>query len=95
MRRRHHAALVRKRKRDKARKERRKQMERDRDRRTAAVADSDSEKMRMCARKMRYSTKIDALMAASRVTLKKSVALRTYRCPICGGWHLTKYKNRK
>lgn len=92
MRRRHHAALVRRRKRDKARKERRKQLERDRERRAASVVDDDGVKTRMCTRKIRYPTKIDALTAASRVTLRKSVALTTYKCPICGGWHLTKLK---
>lgn len=67
-------------------------MERDRERRAAAIADDDGKKARMCTQKMRYPTKMDALMAASRVTMKKSVALTTYRCPICGGWHLTKYR---
>lgn len=67
-------------------------MEKERARRSAAITDSDSLKMRMCGEKMRYASKGEALSAASHVLRRKAVALRTYKCPVCGGWHLTKLR---
>lgn len=42
-----------------------------------------------CGRKMRYPTKSAALMRASKCQRRGAPALRAYRCPYCGGWHLT------
>ena len=49
----------------------------------------------MCLKKKRYETKelADAKMQ-ERMASEKSPAeyLRTYRCLVCRGWHLTKQK---
>ena len=86
----HHAALKHRRKRAEMHAERKRRAMRERKRRAATMPDSDS--MRMCGRKVRYRTKEDAVSAAARVSLRKKVALRAYRCPICHGWHLTKLR---
>lgn len=46
---------------------------------------------RMCRRKVRYSSEAAALLVATSTERKRGVELRTYRCPICGGWHLTSH----
>lgn len=44
--------------------------------------------------KIRYRTRVDALIALSRLQRKDStrrakLEQRAYRCPNCRGWHLT------
>ena len=43
----------------------------------------------MCGRKLRYQSRGDAFDRASRSVMHGSAPLRAYRCPYCGGWHLT------
>lgn len=43
-------------------------------------------RQRMCSRKARFTTEIDAKC----FVLKRQRRLRAYRCPHCGDWHLTK-----
>lgn len=49
----------------------------------------------MCGRKLRYPSKESALRTANRCLRHGSVALRAYKCPYCGGWHLTKDAERE
>ena len=42
-----------------------------------------------CGKKIRYKTKSEALVKASTSAKYGAPALRVYRCPYCGGWHLT------
>lgn len=44
---------------------------------------------RTCGRKIRYATKSEALVKASKCMRHGAPALSAYRCPYCGGWHLT------
>lgn len=44
---------------------------------------------RMCTRKVRYPTAEAAAMGASYCMNNGSPDLAVYRCPLCGGWHLT------
>lgn len=55
------------------------------------------------SKKIRYRTELDAKIALSNIQYKLAVRgacrevkteARVYRCPMCGGWHLTsKLKN--
>lgn len=46
---------------------------------------------RMCAGKRRYPSQIDADRAARRCEQARSwTTLRTYHCPACRGWHMTR-----
>ena len=50
-----------------------------------------NEAHRMCGRKKRYPNKVAAEMIAMKSeALYNAPPLRTYQCPWCGGWHLTK-----
>lgn len=42
---------------------------------------------RMCGRKHRYMTELSAMRGGLNTY---GYILNTYRCPICGGWHLTR-----
>lgn len=42
-----------------------------------------------CASKNRYATDFDAQEAARLCTEYGTKGLRSYKCPYCGGWHLT------
>lgn len=44
---------------------------------------------RMCGRKLRYKTKSSALSRAAHCAVHTGYMLKTYKCPYCGGWHLT------
>lgn len=39
--------------------------------------------------KVRYRTRLDALIDAASVASKGKDGTRVYRCPLCGGWHRT------
>ena len=43
-----------------------------------------------CIAKRKHRSKIEALLAAVRKA--DAPALRAYRCPVCGHWHLTKHR---
>lgn len=48
---------------------------------------SVAEQQRMCERKRRYASRIDALIGCAR---DNGVGrMRAYRCPVCRGWHLS------
>ena len=47
---------------------------------------------RACSRKKRYGTMHEAERYAAKYELRRGVRLRIYRCPVCGGYHLT-HKN--
>ena len=42
-----------------------------------------------CSRKKRYGTMSEAERYAAKYELRRGVRLRIYRCPVCGGYHLT------
>lgn len=44
---------------------------------------------RMCYRKRRFHSELDARLKAMEIEQRRSVRLGVYRCPLCGGWHLT------
>lgn len=44
---------------------------------------------RMCYRKHRFHSELDARLKAMEIEQRRSVRLGVYRCPLCGGWHLT------
>lgn len=43
-----------------------------------------------CTGKAKYESKLRALGVAQAASRKSGDALRTYECPHCKGWHLTK-----
>ena len=45
---------------------------------------------RMCSGKRAYPSQIDADRIASRCMARRRVSLRSYACPACGHWHITK-----
>lgn len=47
------------------------------------------ERKRMCLSKRRYRSESSALRAAINSSKSFGQMMRTYRCPVCGGWHLT------
>jgi len=48
---------------------------------------------RMCYRKHRFHSELDARLKAMEIEQRRSVRLRVYRCPLCGGWHLSSQKS--
>jgi ribosomal protein L32 len=44
---------------------------------------------RSCARKVRYKTEREARHIVEKRARAQGVSLRAYKCPTCGGWHLT------
>lgn len=44
---------------------------------------------RQCGKKMRYPSEESANVVALRRGIESGVHLRVYRCPLCGGWHIT------
>lgn len=47
-----------------------------------------------CESKQRYDTRADAKAAIAACERHGSPALYLYRCPYCGGWHLTHKRPR-
>ena len=45
---------------------------------------------KMCTRKRRYHSRLDAELNASRLMRDNGLTLRAYKCPLCHGWHLSK-----
>jgi hypothetical protein len=43
-----------------------------------------------CKNKRRYTNEKLAERVAARATRQRGLALRTYPCPLCQGWHITK-----
>ena len=48
-----------------------------------------SQRLKMCNSKVRYKTESGAMAKAIALMNRGAPSLRTYRCPLCGGWHLT------
>lgn len=48
-----------------------------------------------CFSKTRYDTKEIAEQEADRIYFESSTILYSYKCPLCGGYHLTHKKGRK
>jgi len=51
----------------------------------------------LCQGKRRYATEQEALQVGEEQQLLnfgQDLILSTYRCNICGGWHLTRKENR-
>lgn len=44
---------------------------------------------RACGRKRRYATRDEADVVRLESMRKGNDSLRSYRCPYCGGWHLS------
>lgn len=60
-----------------------------------ALACADRQQVVNCRAKTKYATEGSAIFAAGAViTIKenrnKHLALRCYRCPVCGFWHMSK-----
>ncbi|HYF28576.1 MAG TPA: hypothetical protein VD931_22745 [Baekduia sp.] len=51
------------------------------------------DKERGCLSKRAYYAEVEALVVASRRTAQGAPPLKTYRCPNCGLWHLTKRRD--
>lgn len=50
----------------------------------------DEREFRVCGRKKRYDTRVDAKKAAEKSSRRKDAPkIFVYECPYCGGWHLT------
>lgn len=47
---------------------------------------------KMCTRKRRYHSRLDAELNADRLMRDNGLTLRVYKCPLCHGWHLSKRK---
>lgn len=60
-----------------------------RERDARVTAEYGDEAHKMCGCKLKYRSKGDALGRASKCVEHGSTPLRAYRCPYCGGWHLT------
>lgn len=50
---------------------------------------SQESRKRMCSSKRRYRNESSAIKAAIGSSRNFGQPMRTYRCPVCGGWHLT------
>lgn len=49
----------------------------------------------MCLRKVRHETQAEANEAIRKAQAERGVSfMRSYRCPHCNGWHLTKRSAR-
>lgn len=67
-------------------------MERERQRRDARVtAEHGEHGHRVCGKKLRYGSKAEALASANCSVRHGAPTLRSYKCPYCGGWHLTSF----
>lgn len=71
--------------------EKRRLMHRQQNRDSRVTNEYGEQAHRQCGKKARYRSKIDALIAANRCTMRGAPKLRAYRCPYCGGWHLTSH----
>lgn len=49
---------------------------------------------KMCTRKRRYHSRLDAELNASRLVSDNGLMLRVYKCPLCHGWHLSKVRHK-
>ena len=49
----------------------------------------------MCTRKIRYASEFQAHAGIGKMRFKYGMDnyYRTYQCPVCGGWHVTKQAN--
>jgi hypothetical protein len=56
----------------------------------AAVLAKDTVQIHMCLTKDRHASKEAAELAGSKREAKSGKVLRSYLCPYCGGYHLTK-----
>ena len=62
---------------------------RKRERNRAATKDYGISGHNQCGKKERYGSRAEAETVALRRTIESDTYLRVYKCPICGGWHLT------
>jgi len=63
--------------------------------RSAAILEEYGPQGTACARKVRYQSWYEAERYAAHYELLRDVRLRSYRCPRCGGWHLTHERGGK
>lgn len=64
--------------------------EREHERRERLDAEHDEHlRWKACEKKKRYATEGEARLAADACRRHGSRDLHVYRCPYCGGWHLT------
>lgn len=62
----------------------------------APLAGEDPREFHGCARKKRYSSKVEAQKAADAASRRKDAPrLYVYECPYCGSWHLTHRRKGK
>jgi hypothetical protein len=55
---------------------------------------AEQNRQAMCLTKMRYYSRIDAKISATRCAERRGGTLRVYQCPWCFGWHLTKREEK-
>lgn len=48
----------------------------------------------LCLKKRRFVTQEEAQATATHVYKTAGLKLNVYKCPVCGGWHLTHYGRR-
>lgn len=76
--------------------QRKRKKERDKKRRYHDYINENKENLsrrdRMCTTKKRFSNKLNALSFSSRNTTQFSGYARVYKCPYCGGWHITTFE---
>jgi hypothetical protein len=51
----------------------------------------------ICKQKVRFSSQAAAQAALQRInpSKKSGKPIRTYKCPVCSGWHLTSQRSRQ
>ena len=76
-------------------KARRKSKRRDRKRRRSVIEEYGDQGYWSCGRKNRYKTKELADAVAFVGTMNSGIEISTYKCKLCGGWHLTSHPRKE
>ena len=60
-----------------------------------AILSGDKVRIKMCLNKATYHTRAEAEITVHRRSLQTGLYLRSYQCPYCGEYHITKSPERK